>query len=542
MSKKSFLQGAVILGGAGLIIKVLGAIFRIPLANIIGDTGMGYYQTAYPVYVLLLTLSTAGIPVAISRMVAERYATDNPYEAHRVFRVALWLLLIIGVCSFAILFFGAEFIVTRLGNPGGAAAMKAVAPALLFVPLMAACRGYFQGMEDMRPTAVSQIVEQLFRVAVGLSLAIFLVSAGLEYAAAGASFGASAGAIGGLIAVFAIYMFRRKKILGAVRKDSKRLGESSRKILGTILIIAIPITIGAAIMPIMNAIDLSIVMWRLQEIGYTQEAANSLYGQLTGMASPIINFPQVLTQAIAMSLVPTIAAAYKRKENDFLRYNVNLGFRTALIIGLPCGLGLMVLAEPIMLLLYPAQKASAVSAAGCLEILAFGMIFLAIVQSLTGVLQGIGKQIIPVINLAIGAVVKVVLTYTLTGLPDYNVRGAAVGTVAAYVVAGILNLLAVRRYTGVRLNAKQSIFKPLISSIIMAVFAWGIYKVVFAVLDGRLDHGSLVNAGAVGLAVIIAAIIYAVLLLASKAITAEEVSRFPKVGNKLARIVRRFQR
>ncbi|MBE6031641.1 MAG: polysaccharide biosynthesis protein [Clostridiales bacterium] len=540
MSKKTFLQGAVILGGAGLIIKVLGAFFRIPLANIIGDTGMGYYQTAYPVYVLLLTLSTAGIPVAISRMVAERYATDNPYEAHRVFRTALWLLLGIGIVSFCILFFGAEAIVSALGNPGGAAAMKAVAPALLFVPLMAACRGYFQGMEDMGPTAASQVVEQLFRVVIGLALAVFLVTYGLEFAAAGASFGASAGAIGGLAAIWLIYLRRRKNILQKVRSDAKRTGESGKKILGTILVIAIPITIGAAIMPIMNAIDLAIVMWRLQQVGFSEAAANSLYGQLTGMAAPLINFPQVLTQAIAMSLVPTIAAAFKRQDGDFLRYNVNLGFRTALIIGLPCALGLMVLSEPIMLLLYPAQKASAVSAADCLTILAFGMIFLATVQSLTGVLQGIGKQVIPVINLAIGAVVKVILTYTLTGLPDYNIKGAAVGTAAAYVVAAVLNLMAVRRYTKVRINMKQAVAKPLVASVVMAVFAWLIYHGVFAVLDGRM-RDSLVNAGSVGIAVIIAVVIYGVLLLATKTITIEEISKLPK-GAKLARILRRFQR
>ncbi|MDD2215155.1 MAG: oligosaccharide flippase family protein, partial [Eubacteriales bacterium] len=210
MGRKTFLQGAVILGIAGLIIKLLGAVFRIPLANIIGDTGMGYYQTAYPVYVLLLTLSTAGIPVAISRMVAERNALGHPYEAYRVFSVSFVLLFGIGIFSSALLFFGAEAIVNYLGNPGAKHAMMAIAPALFFVPMMAAFRGFFQGTQDMKPTAISQVAEQLFRVIIGLTLAILLISRGLEFAAAGASFGATAGAVGGLGTVILIFIYRRK--------------------------------------------------------------------------------------------------------------------------------------------------------------------------------------------------------------------------------------------------------------------------------------------------------------------------------------------
>ncbi|MEL7658285.1 MAG: oligosaccharide flippase family protein, partial [Bacillota bacterium] len=201
MAKKSFIQGAVILGIAGIIIKVMGAFFRIPLANMIGDKGMGYYQTAYPIYVLFLTLATAGIPIAISKMVSERVAVDHHYEAYRVFRVSFILLFSIGICSSAILFFGAGYIVNAIGNPGAKYAMMAIAPALLFVPIMAAYRGYFQGMQDMKPTATSQVVEQFFRVTAGLILAYLLLEKGRDFAAAGASFGATAGSITGLIAV-----------------------------------------------------------------------------------------------------------------------------------------------------------------------------------------------------------------------------------------------------------------------------------------------------------------------------------------------------
>ncbi len=540
MTKKSFLQGAVVLGTAGLIIKVMGAIFRIPLANIIGDTGMGYYQTAYPVYVLLLTLSTAGVPVAISRMVAERNALGNPHEAYRVFKISFALLFAIGITSSAVLFFGAEFIVDSLGNPGAKTAMMSIAPALLFVPVMSAFRGFFQGMQNMNPTAVSQVIEQLFRVAIGLTAAVLLVDTGLEYAAAGASFGATAGSIAGLVAVGAMYLFRRRSIdKGMSGKSGSE--ESTGKILLSILAIAVPITIGAAIMPIMNTIDVAIVIKRLTSSGFTPDAANSLYGQLTGMAGPLINFPQVLTQAIAMSLVPAVAAAYKRRESEFLRYNVELGLRTALLIGLPCALGLMVLAEPIMLMLYPAQKASAVSAAPSLFILSAGVVFLASVQTLTGVLQGIGRQLIPVKNLAIGALAKVIITYYLTAIPSVNIRGAALGTVCAYIIASLLNLMAVRKYTGARFDMNVTVVKPLISGLAMAASVYGSYRLLSVVAGGILDSANMANALATAISIVIGCLVYTVMLIATDAITSEELKLLPK-GDKFIRMFARFKK
>ncbi|MGI6734127.1 MAG: putative polysaccharide biosynthesis protein [Anaerovoracaceae bacterium] len=541
MARKTFLQGAVVLGIAGLIIKVMGAIFRIPLANIIGDTGMGYYQTAYPVYVLLLTLSTAGVPVAISRMVAERNALGNPYEAYRVFRISFALLFAIGISSSAVLFFGAETIVNYLGNPGAKMAMMAIAPALLFVPMMASFRGFFQGLQNMNPTAISQVIEQLFRVSAGLTLAVVLVDRGLEYAAAGASFGATAGSVVGLATVVGLFLYHRRSIQKGISGAKGERREKSSRILLQILAIAIPITIGAAIMPIMNTIDVAIVIKRLAASGFTPDAANSLYGQLTGMAGPLINFPQVLTQAIAMSLVPAVAAAYKRKEMDFLRYNVELGLRTSLLLGLPCALGLMTLSEPIMLLLYPAQRASAISAAPSLFILSFGVIFLATVQTLTGVLQGIGKQLISVRNLAIGALAKVALTYYLTAIPSINIRGAAVGTVCAYIVASTLNLIAVSKYTGARFDLRLTIIKPLISGLVMSGFVFGTHRLVYIVLGNIMSSINKANALATALAILVGAVVYCVMLFKTKAITSEELKLLPK-GDKWIRLFDRFKK
>jgi stage V sporulation protein B len=526
MSKKSFLQGAVVLGVAGLIIKVLGAFFRIPLANLIGDEGMGYYQTAYPIYVLFLVLSTSGIPIAISKLVSERVAVDDHYEAHRVFRISFILLFVIGVLSFSIVFFGAKEIVGYLKNPGAYYSMMAIAPALLFVPVMAAYRGYFQGMQNMKPTAVSQIVEQFFRVAAGLGLAIALIVKGPDLAAAGATFGAAAGAIAGAASIIGIYLYKRKSIRQEIAAGHHGSSDSVGKILYKIFVIAVPVTIGAAIMPIMSAIDVAVVMRRLQATGFSEAAANGLYGQLTGMAAPLINFPGVLSMAIAMSLVPAIAAANKRKDMVFLRYNIELGLRTAMLIGLPCAFGLMTLAEPIMRLLYPFQSESAVSAAPNLLILAFGVIFLSTVQTLTGALQGLGKQWVSVVNLLIGALFKVAITFILTGIPWINVKGAAVGTVVAYIIASALNLAAVEKYTGTHFNVRLTFVKPLISALVMSVFVGGSYLMTVHALGNSL---------ATVTAVLIGGSVYAVMLFATRSITKEEISKLPK-GDKLIRL------
>ncbi|WP_130861536.1 putative polysaccharide biosynthesis protein [Bacilliculturomica massiliensis] len=531
VKKKSFLQGAAILAGAAVLIKLMGAFFRIPLANIIGAVGMGYYQTAYPIYNLFLTISTAGIPVAISRMVAERCAEGNHYEAHRVFKVSFLLLLIIGTLSSSILYFGADAYAKSANMDEAVLAIRAIAPALLLVSLMAAFRGYFQGTQNMKPTACSQIFEQLFRVAVGLTLAIVLAKKGLEVAAAGASFGATAGSAFGLLVIALIYLLHKKAIAQKIRRSgSKSSGESSGRILVRIFIIALPITIGAAIMPLMNMIDLQIVMNRLVDIGYTSESAQAMYGELSGFAAPLINLPQVLIQAIAISLVPTIAAAHQRRDMEFLRFNVSTGLRTAMIIAMPCAFGMMTLSEPIMLLLYPLEKASAVSAAPLLFILALGIIFLSGIQTLTGILQGIGKQNIPVRNLFIGALVKVACTFYLTGVESINVKGAAIGTVATYIVTFLLNLAAVKKYTKADFSAGQVFLRPLISVLAMSVCAWGAHRLIVGVLGNSL---------ATLLAVAVGGIVYIVMIFATKTITPQELSMLPK-GDKIAKLAGKF--
>ncbi|MEL7659013.1 MAG: polysaccharide biosynthesis protein, partial [Bacillota bacterium] len=259
MSKKTFLRGAAVLGVAGLLVQVMGAIFRIPLGNIIGDEGMGYYQTAYPIYVFLLVFSTNGAPAAISKMTSERVALGKHSEAHRVFKLSFILMFALGISASAVFFFGAEMIVNALKNPGAYYAMISIAPALLFVPIMAVYRGYFQGLQQMEPTAVSQLAEQAVRVAVGLTLAVVLLPKGITYAAAGATIGTSIGPIAGVIMLVIIYYIKRHKLHLEIKKnDTTEEKESAGKIISTLAAIAIPITIGVSIVPIMNIVDVAI--------------------------------------------------------------------------------------------------------------------------------------------------------------------------------------------------------------------------------------------------------------------------------------------
>ena len=519
-NKKTFVGGAALLGAAGLISKVLGACFRIPLANIIGDDGMGYYQTAYPIYIALLTIATTGIPTAISRMVAERRAQGKYRESFRIYRCSLYLMSGIGLFTGLVMFIFAPQICRYIAEPGAVWCMYSLAPALVVCPVISSIRGYFQGQRNMVPTAVSQVVEQIFRVMTGFALAMVFLKKGLEYSAAGATGGASIG--GALALLYTAVAFWRKKRSITAEFEPETGGPKLKagSIFKELLSIAVPITLGALIMPIINTMDTVIVKNRLISIGYAQDAARSMFGQLSGMASPIINMPDAVTAAVCMSLVPVIADAKLRGDTDFVRKNTQLSVRYASLVGMPCAVGIFVLAQPIMLLFYPLQKEAAISAASCLAAYAPGVALLAIHQALSGVLQGIGKQSIPVRNLFIGAVVKLIATYILCGIPEINVTGAAFGTVITYAISALLNYISAKKHTGVKMDLMLCIVKPLFASAAMGLCAWGAYKLAFPHLG---------NAVSTLLSIAVAVVAYAVLVFLTKAITADDLRGVKKL-------------
>lgn len=531
MSKKSFFKGAAILTIAGILVKVLGAFYRIPLGNMIGDEGMGYYQTAYPLYNLMYALSTSGIPVAIAKLVSEKRALNDFVGAQKVFKVAFIGMLIGGLASSLTILFGTKYIVNNFLSPNAYYAIIALVPALLFSPLMSAFRGYFQGMQDMTPTALSQVVEQLFRVIVGLLLASFLLDRGLEFAAGGASFGASIGAVFGFIIVLVIYFYKRKEAIKELKSSSKQFVESTGSIIKKILAISIPISFGASVVPLIGLIDVAIVMDRLRYLGFSEVEANGLYGQLSGFAQTLINFPQVFSIALAVSLVPAISAGMARRDINSVNNTISSGIRATLIIGLPSAFGLSILATPIMKLLYYNTDISVQQSSGSiLSILAYSIIFLTIVQTFTAILQGMGKQMVPVINLLIGAVVKTIVTYILTGIPGIGIMGAVIGTIVAYMIAAILNFIAIKKYISIRLSVIDTFLKPLISVIIMTIVVYFTYNYSQNIIGAKV---------ATIASIFIGGIIYGIALLFTGTITSKDFELFPK-GDVISKQLKRL--
>lgn len=527
-------KGVAIMSIAGILSKVLGAFFRIPLANWIGAKGMAYYNAAYSIYSFFLFISMAGLPVAISRMISERNAIGDEKNLNKVFRVSIGLMASLGLVSSLILILCAKTISINIGNPGSYLSMLALSPVLFMGPLVAAFRGFFQGRQNMLPTGISEVIEQTFRVIVGLSLAHYFLRISLTKSAAGATFGASIGALFALTFMIITYFVTKRTKFGSIGdfqnvqvSKSGHRPESVKKILKEMLYISVPITIGSSILPIVFMIDAAMIMPRLHATGWSTEETKILYGLIGGYCYPIIEFPQVFTLAAAISMVPAVAESIKKKDKSSLDSNVWIGTKTLMIISFPCMVGLLVMAKPILGLLYPARPEEIMMAAPVLQVLALGIAAFSTLRAFTSVLQGAGKQGIPVRNLAIGGVAKVIITYVLVGIPTINVLGAAIGNIVAYFITAALNYLSVKKYVGTKLDIKELWIKPLILSCIMGGITFAVYKVLM------LSAGN--NTISTGIAIIIAVITYFILIFATGYITSEEAKLIP-YGDKMIKI------
>ncbi|MGB3367003.1 MAG: polysaccharide biosynthesis protein, partial [Acidaminobacteraceae bacterium] len=520
-SSNSFLKGAAILGIAAIVIKVIGATFRIPLANKIGDLGMGYYQSAYPIYIYLSVIATAGIPTAIAKIVSEKVAIGDHIGANRILKVSLSLMMVVGGMISLALIFSAPTLAHYVKNEKAVYSMYAIAPAIFFVSIMSVFRGYFQGYQRMEAYAWSQVIEQFARVTVGLSLAFMLVSKGLEFSAAGATFGATVGGIVGSILIFVLFI--KYKNTGDFTQLVPHDDEASKSIVKRLMMVAIPITIGASILPVMTVFDLAIVMRRLNDIGYMGQDANRLYGQLTGYAQTVVNLPQVITAAVQISIVPAISQFVTLGDKVRRDDTIEAGIRLALIIGLPSSVGLVLLSEGIMKLLYPMQMNIASNTGAVLGILGWGVVFLSMFQITTGILQGIGKQSIPMKNLFFSAILKAVLSYVLVGVAVLNIKGAAIATVSAYALAAILNFTMMVKETKITLSFKNVFLKPIISVAVMGLAVKLTYIILALVVSDRM---------ATALAVVIGGGSYFIMLFVTNTLTDKDLEMMPG-GSKL---------
>lgn len=529
--KNTFLMSTIILGVAGIIIKILGAVFRIPLGNMIGEDGMGYYQASYSVFALFLTLATAGFPTAISKLVSEQVAIGNHKGANEIFKITHVMLLVTGVVMFTILFFGSGFIVNEVQhNPNSIYAMKAIAPALLIVPSMSAYRGYYQGYQQMTRIAVSQVIEQLFRAILGLILAYILMSKfGPKLGAAGGISGATIGALSSFLFLVFIYVKDSKKRNKMIKESVGYVKQETSTIIKKIIMTIIPISIGACMMPLVSVVDTIIVISRLKAGGYSYLAANALFGQLTGMAMSIIVMPMIFTTAIGISLVPAISTSFALKKYKEARHNAKLAFKITMLLVLPCAFGLAALAEPIMHLLYPKQPSEVIGL--MLFALTPGCVFLGLLYTFNGVLQGIGKPMIPVFALLAGIFVKIIVSYILIPMPQFNILGSIIGTVLSYSIAAVIEYIYIKKHLGMRLNIMEYFIKPIITVMVMFVFAKLSYIVFSKVLGGNI---------ATLLAIIVGGISYIIVLFMIGGINKSEILSMPK-GHKIVGILQKLR-
>jgi len=534
-SSRAFIKGATILAVTGLVARFIGALFRIVLAAILGDEGIGLYMYAYPVYSTLLVISTAGIPVALSKLMAEKIALNDIREALRIFKVAFVLLTLTGLAITLVLLLGAELFADYIVKDMQAVLpLMAIAPAIFFVTVMASLRGFFQGQQNMLPTASSQLLEQLVRVGFSIILVILLLPVGLEYAAAGATSGAAAGGLGGLVFLSIFYMRSRKELFRQAEKQETYNPDTIYRIIASIFRLAIPVTIGGLVIPLISLIDLAVVPRQLQAAGFDLETARALYGQLTGMAGPIVYFPNVIALALSISLVPAISEAYALQDRLLIQNRAAIAIKLTVLFSLPSAIGLFLLAEPITLLLY-----NNAAAGYSLAYMSWSVIPLCLYVTTTGLLQGFGRPITPALNMVYGGIVKTLFAWFLTAIPELNVGGAALASVIGIGVAAALNLYHVNRFTGWRANLRELLLFPGAAVIIMSVFVYVVYNFMIVYAEPFLSTGRL-NVAATLLAIIVGMLIYTVVLLISGGLNRDEVSMLPVVGSRLASFTKRF--
>ncbi len=521
--RQSFLGGAMILTVAMAITKVIGALYKIPLGNLLDKEGMAHFYAAYNIYNLLLTLSTAGLPLALSRMVSHAEALGQENQKHRVFHVAAALFCIAGVICGGSMFFLSGPLSHLLHDSLAQLSVQLLSPAVFCVCMMSAIRGYTQGQGNMRPTAVSEVIESLCKAVVGFFLAWWLLGHGQprHIASAGAIAGVTVGTMASLLALV-IYLIPRR-----YRRKSDDVPQGRREILRQLLSIGIPVTIGACGMSLLNLLDTSLVLGTLQNaLGQSEEAATALYGEYTyGMN--LFALPAAFIYPVTISLIPAISAARARHDEVGARRHTASAFRVTALLVFPAGVGLSVLAHPILNLLYPDIPQTAAAAAEHLTVLGIASIFVCLMTLSNGILQAYGKEKIPIVTLLCGGVVKIIANYLLVGNPDIGIHGAAYSTLCCYALIVVLNMIAVVRTVHPQWKAIGIILRPMAAAAVMGVGAYCAYRVASRWSDSRM----------VVLAVILLAmVVYGVLAISLGAISKEDLKSIPK-GEKIANIL-----
>ncbi len=530
--KQNFLTGAAILAATVAIVKIIGALYKIPIGNILTDEGYAHFTVSYNIYSLLITISTAGLPVAVSRLVSASSALGRRGQVRQTFSMAKLLFFGIGIFGTLLMLIFPRQLADFMGDSEAALSITALAPAVFFVCSMSAYRGYAQGHSNMVPTAVSQIIEVVCKLVFGLALAWLAIDRGygLPAAAAGAIIGVTIGEA--LAFLYLIYAKRR------IDRDLDRPGsaadmrptESRSRTLKNILRIGIPITVGSSILAILNLIDTHQLLSRLQSAaGFSYTDAKILTG-VYGKAQTLFNLPSAFIVPVTVSVIPAISAYLAKNQYKEARLTVESSMRLATLMALPAGVGLCVLSYPIMNVLYPGSNANGPALLSTLGIASF---FVCMTLMTNAVLQANGYERFTLYTLPIGGAIKIVLNYFLVGAPSINVLGAPFGTLVCYGLITLVNLVFIKVKLTEPPKLTKIFVKPAICTAVMGAAAYSVYSLSKKLLTSHISGSWMLEASSMIIAVIAAVIVYFILIIAVKAITGDDMKLLPR-GEKLA--------
>ncbi len=537
---QSFVFGSVILMMSNLLVKVIGAVLKIPLTNVIGLGTMAYYNAAYSIYVTFYMISTAGIPVAISRMISTANAKNNKREVKRIFRVAFILFFIIGLVGTTVMILISKSYANAVKLPDGYLAMIVIAPSLFFICLSSAYRGYFQGLSDMVPTAISQVIEAVCKMSIGLAAGYILVKRGTpdHIIAAFVIGGVTIGVI--LACLFAALCKRISKKNESLDGDLPDLPVRSVKtILKELCLVSLPIALSSTIMGLTSNVDTTLITKRLIDTGLLAETAKDFYGAYTSMSVTFFNFAPTLIYPFAIAGVPTLTSCLVKKDRQGVERTMGSLFRITSIIALPCAFGLIAMGSDVLSLVYRNQIISgtggmvnSVDVAGpALSVLGVAVFFISMIAATNSVLQAWKKEMKPIVSTTVGMTVKIISAYILLGIPNFGVLGAAISSMLGYFTIMSLNLFFVIKYTGFVPGIRNIFAKPFISAATCGIVAVAV-KILLVNILGNSKFITMI-------AIAAAAVSYFFMLIILKAFNEDDFKLLPK-GEKICRFLKKI--
>ncbi len=525
--KQTFLHGAALLAMATIIVKIIGAFYKIPLKMIIGDMGYGYFITAYDIYTVLLLISTAGLPIAMSRMISQASSLGNYNQVRRIYATARGIFLGLGIASTALMMGFAPQLAAFQKQPNAAAAIFCLGPCALLMCVMSTSRGFFQGQGNMRPTSNSQIIEAFFKLVVGLVLAygVMKATSNVAYAAGAAILGVTVSCL-----VSALYLHGKWRPAYRDLPNTGDTPETYGKTAKQLLAIAVPITIGSAGLQVLTVIETNLYMGQLLTAnGMSQAVADTTKG-IYNMCQTVFNMPCSFMVPITTSVLPAITAFLAVGNHKDAKATQESAARITGLLSLPCAVGLSILAGPVMGLLGGYSGDELALAQVILTVLGINVFFYGVIQYTNVVLQSHGYAHIPVINTLLCGGMKLVVVYLLVGNPQIGIVGAPIGMLLCYLCIGVMNLIAISRVVPQKVHVLRNLLRPFVPAAIMGVVVWGAYRVISLLsIDSRVIL--------CGAPVALGAVVYVVFVVVFKSLRREDCLLLPK-GDKIANFLR----